>query len=105
VLKGFDETSSLAALLSSAADLIEGRVDAAVANGVHWRARLALTAALLHFPELEVELELLGSGHNADLMEGHLDALWIGMHQASESLSSRVPLLFARWPADVSRDE
>jgi hypothetical protein len=105
VLKGFDETSSLAALLSSAADLIEGRVDAAVANGVHWRARLALIAALLHFPELELELELLGSGHNADLTESHLDALWIGMHWASESLSSRVPLLFACCPADVSRDE
>jgi hypothetical protein len=29
--------SSLVVSLSSAVDLMEGRVDAAVANGVHWR--------------------------------------------------------------------
>jgi hypothetical protein len=32
------------------------------------RGWLALTAALSHFPELETELELLGSGHNVDLI-------------------------------------
>jgi hypothetical protein len=70
VLKGYDEMSSLSALISSAADLIEGRVDAATVNGVHWRARLALTAALSHFPKLEPEMGLLRSGRNADLAEG-----------------------------------
>jgi hypothetical protein len=44
--------------------------------------RLALTATLSHFPELE----LLGSGHNANLIEGQMDALWTQTHQASESL-------------------
>jgi hypothetical protein len=37
--------------------------------GVHWGARLVLTAALSHFLELEPELELLGSRYNADLMK------------------------------------
>jgi hypothetical protein len=70
VLKGSDETSSLAASLSSVADLIEGRIDATVPNGVHWGPRLALTTALSHFPKLKPDLELLGPGHNADVMEG-----------------------------------
>jgi hypothetical protein len=56
VPKGSNEASSLAMSLSSAADLIEGCVDVAAAKGVHWGARLALTAALSHFPELEPEL-------------------------------------------------
>jgi hypothetical protein len=41
--------SSQASSLSSTADLIEGHVDAVVAKGVHWRARLALTTTLSHF--------------------------------------------------------
>jgi hypothetical protein len=36
VLKGSDEMSSLAVSLSAAADLIDGRVDAAATNGAHW---------------------------------------------------------------------
>jgi hypothetical protein len=36
VLKRTDETSSLATSLSSTVDLIEGRVDAAATNGIHW---------------------------------------------------------------------
>jgi hypothetical protein len=37
--------------------------------------RLALTAVLSHFPELEHELELLGSGYNANLMKDEMEAL------------------------------
>jgi hypothetical protein len=44
-------------------------------SGVHW-GRLALTAGLLHFLELEPEVELLGSEYNADLMEDQLEAFW-----------------------------
>jgi hypothetical protein len=76
VPKGFDEMSSLVVVLSLAVDLIEGRVDVVAANRVHWEARLALTAGLSHFPELEPKLELLVSENNADLMEGQLDAFW-----------------------------
>jgi hypothetical protein len=62
VLKGSDEASSLAVSLSLATDLIEGHVNATATSGVHWGAQLALTTALSHLPELEPELELLGSG-------------------------------------------
>jgi hypothetical protein len=75
MLKGSDRASSLAASLSLATDLIECRVNAAATNGVYWGAQLALTATLSHFPKLETKLELLGSEHNADLIEGQLDAL------------------------------
>jgi hypothetical protein len=67
VLKRSNKTSSLATSLSSAADLIEGHVDVAAANGVHWGVRLVLTAILSHFPEFETELVLHGSRCNADL--------------------------------------
>jgi hypothetical protein len=48
-----------------------------------------LTTTLSHFPELEVQLDLLGSGYNSDLASDEMEALW-----ASESLSSRVPQLY-----------
>jgi hypothetical protein len=57
-------------------ELIEEHFDIAVANGVFWGDRLALATALLHFSELEAELELRGSGCNANLMEDQVDALW-----------------------------
>jgi hypothetical protein len=54
-------------------------------------ARLVLVASLSHFPKLEPELELLGSGCNADLTEGQLDTLWTQTRQASESLALSIP--------------
>jgi hypothetical protein len=66
-LKRSDEVSYLAVALSSTVDLIEGRVDAATVNGVHWEAWLVLTTVLSHFLEMEPELELLGSVYNVDL--------------------------------------
>jgi hypothetical protein len=45
---------------------------------------LALTAILLHFPELEVELDLLGSGYNADLSCYEMETLLIRTHWALE---------------------
>jgi hypothetical protein len=52
--------------------------------------RLAPTTTLSHFLELETEIELLGSGHNVDLTEGRLDALWAQTRRASKSLLSSV---------------
>jgi hypothetical protein len=69
MLEGLGEMSSLAASLYSAVELIEDRLHAVTANGVHWGIQSVLVAALSHFPKLETELELLGSRHNADLME------------------------------------
>jgi hypothetical protein len=77
VLDRADGPSSLVTSLSTAAELLNGRVDAAAANGVRWWTWSALFAALLHFPKLETELEMLGSVGNADLMEDQVDALWI----------------------------
>jgi UDP-N-acetylenolpyruvoylglucosamine reductase len=57
------------------AELLEGRVDAEAANSVRLGTRSALVAALLHFSELETELELLGSGRNVALIEDQVDAL------------------------------
>jgi ABC-type amino acid transport substrate-binding protein len=50
-------------------ELLEGRIDAAAAN------RSVLVASLSHFPELKYEMELLGSGRNADLTKDQADAL------------------------------
>jgi hypothetical protein len=69
-----DEMPSLAVALSPSTKLIEGCVNAAAINGVHWGPQMVLTAVLSHFPELESELELLGSGYNADLMKDEMEA-------------------------------
>jgi hypothetical protein len=61
VLGNADGSSSLAACLSMVAELLEGRIDITVANGVHQGTRSVLVAALSHFPELKSELDLLGS--------------------------------------------
>jgi hypothetical protein len=68
-------------------------------------ARLALIAALSHFPELEIELELLGSRCNTNLIEGKLDALWTQTCQASESLSLSIPSSVARDSPDDAGEE
>jgi hypothetical protein len=73
VLERFSEAPSLVAALSLITNLIEGCVDAATANGVHWGARLVLTTILSHIAELELELELLGSGRNANLMKDEME--------------------------------
>jgi hypothetical protein len=73
VLERSSEAPSLAAALSSITDLIKGHVDAVAANGVHLGAWLALTIVLSHFPELELELDLLGSGYNADLTKDEME--------------------------------
>jgi hypothetical protein len=62
VLGNADGSSSLVASLSTAAELLDGRIDTATANGVYWGTRSPLVATLSHFPELKFELELLGSG-------------------------------------------
>jgi hypothetical protein len=107
VLRGFDEVPPLAVALSppSPSQLTETQVNAAAINGVQSGARRALTAFLSHFPELEVELDLLGSGYNANLMSDEMEILWTRTHRASESLLSRVPPLAAHSPPDGVREE
>jgi hypothetical protein len=76
VLERSDETPSLVVALSSTTKQIEGCVDAANTNMVHWGVRQALIAVFSHFPKLELELELLGSVYNADLTKDEMEALW-----------------------------
>jgi hypothetical protein len=52
MLDNADGSSSLAAFQSLVVELLEGRVDVAVANGACWGTRSMLVATLLHFPEL-----------------------------------------------------
>jgi hypothetical protein len=54
-----------------------------------------LIAALSYFLELKSELELLGSGHNANLTEDQADALWHLVGAASDSLALLIPSLVA----------
>jgi hypothetical protein len=58
-----------------AAEEVEKWVNAVATNGVRWGTQSTLVAALSHFPELEPELELLGSGRDADLSDSQADAL------------------------------
>jgi hypothetical protein len=59
----------------AAAELLEGQIDAAAANEVHWGSCFALVATISHFLELMTKLEVLGSGCSADCTEDKADAL------------------------------
>jgi hypothetical protein len=59
-----------------------------------------LVATLSHFPELKSELELLRSGHNADLVEDQADALWPLVDAASNLLALLIPSSVAHDPPD-----
>jgi hypothetical protein len=88
------------ASLSSVVELLEDRIDTTTAIGVHFGTRLALAIALSHLLELGTEIELHGSGHNADPTEDLVDALWTQTHLASDSLASYVPLSISHGPPD-----
>jgi hypothetical protein len=64
-----------------------------------------LAAAISHFPELEAELELLGSGHNTDPTEDQVDVLWTWTCQASKLLAAFIPPKVARGTPDDMGDE
>jgi hypothetical protein len=64
-----------------------------------------LLVALLHFPELEVKLDLLGSGYSADLSSDELETLWAQICWVSESLSSNVLPSATRSPPDGVGEE
>jgi hypothetical protein len=50
VLDSADGLSSLVASMSTAMELLEGRIDAAAANGVRWGSHSMLVATMAHFP-------------------------------------------------------
>jgi hypothetical protein len=101
VVGSADGPSSLAASMSTAAELVEGRIDAAAANGVRWGSRSMLVATVSHFIEMKSELEVLGSKRSADSIDHEVDALWIRVRVASDSLAPHVPSSVAHNPPDV----
>jgi hypothetical protein len=61
---------------------------------------ICVSCHLVRFSELKSELELLGSGSNADLTDDQADALWTLVDKASDSLVSLIPSSVPRDPPD-----
>jgi hypothetical protein len=61
--------------MSTVAELLEGQIDTVAANVVRWGSRSTLVATVSHFPELDTDLEVLGSGHSIGLTMDEVDAL------------------------------
>jgi hypothetical protein len=57
-----------------------------------------------HFLKLETELEVVGSGCYMDLTEDEVDAIWIRVRVALNSLASHVPSSVAHNPPDDARE-
>jgi hypothetical protein len=104
VLDRADGPSSLTASLSIAAELLEGQVDIATANGVCWWDPVSVACHLVALLELETDLELLGSRHNGDLMEDQMDALWTLVRSTSDSLVAHILPSFACGRLDGARE-
>jgi hypothetical protein len=86
--------------MSVVAELLEGRIDAVAANGVRWGSCSTSVATMSHFLKLDIGLEVLGSRHNAGLIEGEVDALWFWVRVVTDSLVSHVPSLVAYNPSN-----
>jgi hypothetical protein len=82
------------------AELLESRIDAVATNRVCWGSHSALVAIVSHLPELDVDLDVLGSRRVAGLTDDEVDALWSRVHVASDSLPSLVPSSVAHNPPD-----
>jgi hypothetical protein len=61
--------------MSTVAELLEGQIDTVAANVARWGSHSALVATVSHFPELDTNLEVLGSGHSVGLTMDEMDAL------------------------------
>jgi hypothetical protein len=93
VLDNADGMSSLVTSLFKAVELLMGRIDSVVDNGVRWGTRSALVATLSHFLELKSERKV-------DLIEDQVHTLWTQVRAASDSLVSHCPPSVARSPPD-----
>jgi hypothetical protein len=102
VLDNADGLPSLLVSMFMAAELLEGRIDAATANRVRWGSCSMLAAIVSHFLELKNELEVLGLGRNMDLTDKEADGLWTRVRVASDSLASYVPSSVSHNPPDVA---
>jgi hypothetical protein len=73
VLDDADGPSSLVASMLAVAEQLESWIDATTANGVRWGSRSALVATVSHFPELDIELEVLRSRRSTRLTEDEVE--------------------------------
>jgi hypothetical protein len=93
VLGSADGLSSMVASMSTAGELLEGRIDAATTDGVYWGSSSVLVAVVSLFLELKTKLEELKSVHNADMTKDDADSLLIRVCAALDSLASpRLPI-------------
>jgi hypothetical protein len=76
VLDDANGPSSLVVSMSSVAKLLESRIEAEATNEFRWGSCSVLVATMSHFLELDVNLEVLGSGHSAGLTKDEVDAIW-----------------------------
>jgi hypothetical protein len=84
--------------MSVVAERLEGRIDATGANKVHWGTRSAMVTTVSQFWELDADLEVLESGHNAGFTVDEVDALWSQVRTAVDLLAPHVPPSVARNP-------
>lgn len=99
VLENADGVSSMPQALAMAAERIEDRIEAAAATGARWGARMALTTAVSHFPEVKPDLPVIGDGFNPQLTRGATGLLWAEVSDAAERIASRIPGRMARHDA------
>jgi hypothetical protein len=104
VLGDADGSSTQVTSMSMVAELLEGQIDTAVANGVRWGSSSTLVAAVSHFSELNVDLEVLKSGCSTGLTEDEVDALWSQVRTTADSLASHIPSSVAHNPPDCVRE-
>jgi hypothetical protein len=100
VLDDVGGSSLMAASMSVVTEHLEGRIDAAAANGVRWGSRSTLVVAVSHFLELDTDLEVLGSRHDTGLIEDEVNALWSWVRATTDSQASHVPSSVAHNPLD-----
>jgi hypothetical protein len=86
--------------MSTVVELLDGRIDTATTNGVSWGSCSTLVAAVLHFPKLDTDLEVLGSSHSTGLTEDEVNALRSQVRTAADSLASHIRSSVARNPPD-----
>jgi hypothetical protein len=100
VLDDVGGSSLMATSMSAVTEQLEGWIDAATTNRVCWGSHSALVVMVLLFPELDADLEVLGSGHNAGLAKDEINPLRFRVCAVVDSLSSHIPSSVARSPPD-----
>jgi hypothetical protein len=104
VLGDVSRSSLMGESMSAVMEQLEGQIDGVLANGVHWGSHSALVAMVSHFTELDADLEVLGSGCNAGLIEDEVNDLWSRVCAAADLLALHVPSLVACNPPDSARE-